>query len=381
MIRDYGQDKTRISCATVHQFQGSEADVIIFDAIESYPKSAVGILMGKEPDNIMRLINVAITRAKGKLITIANVRFWNNLFKGTSHIYYMLLGYIKKNHTVISQDTKTLKSYIEEINPGKMLQIYMNEDAAIFMLENDLEKAKGRVLVSLPSGKLRNTQEKVIKAISDADFRGIDIFMKSNDYASLPDTWKKYCKGTENAIFPLIIIDDEVAWYGMPTADWSFKVDKTSSMITVVHTMIRIKGRNTTEMIKSLTDMESIQVGQNRRTLLKKTILNDDQNKNDAASGKSEIDLGDIIKKKEFCSECKNHMILTKNRVGTSYLKCSNKNCKKVAYLKPEFIDWYIRNYNVMCPRNDGGELKGMVGKYGPCVKCSEGHYLKPEEI
>ena len=42
-----------------------------------------------------------ITRAKGKLITIANVRFWNNLFKGTSHIYYMLLGYIKKNHTVI----------------------------------------------------------------------------------------------------------------------------------------------------------------------------------------------------------------------------------------------------------------------------------------
>lgn len=381
MIRDYGQDKTRISCATVHQFQGSEADVIIFDAIESYPKAAVGILMGKEPDNIMRLINVAITRAKGKLITIANVRFWNNLFKGTSHIYYMLLGYIKKNHTVISQKTKTLKSYIEEINSGKMLQIYMNEDAAIFMLENDLEKAKGRVLISLPSGKLRNMQEKVIKAISAADFRGIDIFMKSNDYASLPDTWKKYCKGTENATFPLIIIDDEVAWYGMPAADWSFKVDKTSSMITVVHTMIRIKGRNTIEMIKSLTDMESIQVGQNRRTLLKKTILNDDHNKNDAASGKSEIDFEDVIKKKEFCPECKNHMILTKNRAGTSYLKCSNKNCKKVAYLKPEFIDWYIRNYNVMCPRNDGGELKGMVGKYGPCVKCSEGHYLKPEEI
>ena len=167
----------------------------------------------------------------------------------------------------------------------------------------------------------------------------------------------------------------------MPAADWSFKVDKTSSMITVVHTMIRIKGRNTIEMIKSLTDMESIQVGQNRRTLLKKTILNDDHNKNDAASGKSEIDFEDVIKKKEFCPECKNHMILTKNRAGTSYLKCSNKNCKKVAYLKPEFIDWYIRNYNVMCPRNDGGELKGMVGKYGPCVKCSEGHYLKPEEI
>ena len=39
-----------------------------------------------------------------------------------------------------------------------MMQIYTNEDAAIFMLENDLEKSKGRVVVSLPSSNLRETQ-------------------------------------------------------------------------------------------------------------------------------------------------------------------------------------------------------------------------------
>ena len=53
-----------MSCATVHQFQGSESDVIVFDAVESYPKSAVGYLMGKEPNQVARLINVAITRGK-----------------------------------------------------------------------------------------------------------------------------------------------------------------------------------------------------------------------------------------------------------------------------------------------------------------------------
>ena len=64
--------------------------MIIFDAVESYPKSAVGYLMGKDPDNILRLINVAITRAKGKLITVANDKFWNNLYHGTNHIFYQL---------------------------------------------------------------------------------------------------------------------------------------------------------------------------------------------------------------------------------------------------------------------------------------------------
>lgn len=62
MLRDYyAKDIPSIRCATVHQFQGSESDVIVFDAVESYPKGAVGYLMGKEPNQVTRLINVAIT--------------------------------------------------------------------------------------------------------------------------------------------------------------------------------------------------------------------------------------------------------------------------------------------------------------------------------
>ena len=38
MIDDYRKYKpTKIVCSTVHQFQGSEREVILFDAIESYP--------------------------------------------------------------------------------------------------------------------------------------------------------------------------------------------------------------------------------------------------------------------------------------------------------------------------------------------------------
>ena len=380
MLKDYyKQNDHHISCATVHQFQGSEADLIVFDAVESYPKAAVGYLMGKEPDSIMRLINVAITRAKGKLITVANDKFWINLYKGTNHIFYKLLDYIKEGHKVVSNSEKTLLPYVEDVNPGSMRQIYTNEDAAIFMLENDLEKSKGRVVVSLPSSNLRETQGQIIQAIDDAHNRGIDIWMKSNEYSGLSDAWKRYCVGTENATFPLIVIDDEIAWYGLPTATWSFKVDKSSSLKTVLHVMVRIKGKNTIEMIKALTELEVIQVGVNKRPLSNK----ENSLKSNITEGQSikSIGLAAFVEEKEFCPDCRSHMILAKNQRGTAYLRCSNKNCKKMKYLTADLMNWYISNHNVECPKNDGGELKGILGKYGPCVKCSRGHFLKPEEI
>ena len=389
MLKDYyTKGTTNVSCATVHQFQGSESDVIVFDAVESYPKSAVGYLMGKEPNQVARLINVAITRGKGKVITVANARFWENVFKGTNHIFYKLLQHIKNGkHQVIDNHDKTLQPYIESVNPGRMINIFMNEQDAISMFEQDMKKAKWQTVVSLPSGELRETEHQVFEILDEADSRGVDIKMKSNDYAKLPEQWKAYCVGTENATFPLIIIDDEVVWYGLPTAKWKFQVDKTTSMITVVHSMVRIKGKNTVEMIKALTDIETVVVGQNIRKLdNKKSKLV--TNSFVANSGNSEDNgsilnygLGAFVEEKEFCPKCKNHMILAKNARGTAYLKCSNKACKETKYLTVDLMNWYINSHNIKCPKRDGGELKGGLGKYGPYVRCNCGHFLKPDEI
>ena len=389
MIKDYyAKGTTAVSCATVHQFQGSESDVIVFDAVESYPKSAVGYLMGKNPNQVARLINVAITRGKGKVIAVANARFWENVFKGTNHVFYKLLQHIKNGkHHVIENHDKTLQPYIESVNPGRMINIFMNEQDAIAMFEQDMRKAKWQTVVSLPSGELRETENQVFEILDDADSRGIDIKMKSNDYANLPGQWKEYCFGTENATFPLIVIDDEVAWYGLPTAKWKFQVDKTTSMITVVHTMIRIKGKNTVDMIKALTELETIVVGQNTRKLVKKKGAMASNSMaaisgNTADSGAiSNYGLGAFIEKKEFCPACKSHMVLAKNARGTAYLKCSNKDCKETKYLTVDLINWYINSHNVKCPKKDGGELRGGLGKYGPYVRCNCGHFLKPDEI
>ncbi len=62
-----------IEVGTVHAFQGGEADIVIFDMVDGPPRNQPGLLF--RDDTGMRLVNVAVTRARGKLIFIAH-RDW-----------------------------------------------------------------------------------------------------------------------------------------------------------------------------------------------------------------------------------------------------------------------------------------------------------------
>ena len=62
-----------IDIGTVHQFQGSDSDVVVFDMVDGRGRSNLGALL--RGDTGMRLVNVAISRAKGKLVVLAD-RDW-----------------------------------------------------------------------------------------------------------------------------------------------------------------------------------------------------------------------------------------------------------------------------------------------------------------
>jgi hypothetical protein len=59
-----------IQVGTIHQFQGSEADVIIFDMVDGPSRPGLGKLL--RGDTGLRLVNVAVSRARGKLIVLAD---------------------------------------------------------------------------------------------------------------------------------------------------------------------------------------------------------------------------------------------------------------------------------------------------------------------
>lgn len=80
MLRDWIKEGRRnvqfhalMEAGTVHQFQGSEADIVIFDLVEGRGRPHLGVLLRGETGQ--RLVNVAITRACEKLFVIAD-RQW-----------------------------------------------------------------------------------------------------------------------------------------------------------------------------------------------------------------------------------------------------------------------------------------------------------------
>lgn len=86
MLRQWIRDEQRadattfksvvVEAGTVHQFQGSEAEAVVFDLVDGPGRRNLGLLL--RGDMGTRLVNVAISRAKGKLVVIADREWCRN---------------------------------------------------------------------------------------------------------------------------------------------------------------------------------------------------------------------------------------------------------------------------------------------------------------
>lgn len=73
----FGQEAEQIECRTVHRFQGGERDVVILDTVDTAPLPPGVLLTGTAPGaSSSNLLNVSISRARGKLILIADVSYF-----------------------------------------------------------------------------------------------------------------------------------------------------------------------------------------------------------------------------------------------------------------------------------------------------------------
>ncbi len=96
----------QLKVGTVHAFQGSEADVVIWDLVDT-AHSAIGKPYQGDTGN--RLTNVAITRARGKLVVIGdpNVFFDARGAKMVNTLRNIMRLYISKN-TISAQNSDLL---------------------------------------------------------------------------------------------------------------------------------------------------------------------------------------------------------------------------------------------------------------------------------
>jgi superfamily I DNA and/or RNA helicase len=75
----YRHEARQIDCQTVHRFQGGERDLVIFDTVDASPLPPGVLLAGQAPTaSSSNLINVSISRARGKLIIISDVAYFQH---------------------------------------------------------------------------------------------------------------------------------------------------------------------------------------------------------------------------------------------------------------------------------------------------------------
>ena len=66
-----------VECSTIHRFQGRECDIVIIDLVDAAPMRP-GVLLsgGRSSSDACNLLNVSISRARGKLVIVADVGYF-----------------------------------------------------------------------------------------------------------------------------------------------------------------------------------------------------------------------------------------------------------------------------------------------------------------
>ena len=226
MIRDtasiYPEAKT-ISSATVHQFQGSEKDVIIYDAVDCYRMKAPGILLtSMQNDYANRLFNVALTRSRGKFIGLANVDYMKNKKLSQNLIFKKMID------KEIRESNDITGTYFEEgynKNLGNTMKFYKEKEGEWAFI-NDIITAKREIRIDIPDKpKTSLFITKLVKALKEAKQRGIKVCIRAENRKSLPRELMSLAIENTFVSNPLAIIDKKIVWYGIPSTQAGFKED------------------------------------------------------------------------------------------------------------------------------------------------------------
>ncbi|OLO25363.1 DNA helicase [Alkalihalophilus pseudofirmus] len=199
----YEQEKrvADIISATVHRFQGSERDVMIFDSVDSYPEERVGMLLiGKDSE---RLINVAITRTRGKFLHVCNTAFIKQKVYRGKTLRNLVDHQIEHNEVITPREIGT---WIKHQNP-RLQWIHALKLERVF---HDIQSAKQSIIISLPN---RSTipiewEEQLQKKASNVKLTVISV----NEQQHVQNL--QFIKA--EIPFSFVLIDRRYLWVGLP---------------------------------------------------------------------------------------------------------------------------------------------------------------------
>lgn len=363
MVRDVNELEAlphAIKCATVHQFQGSEEDVIVYDAVDCYrlpfPGALIASTAGRYAD---RLFNVAMTRSKGKFICVANGSFMRNKGMSENLMFMQMLKSYRATAPMIP----------EIIRPNDDLEKYyfdfVEKENQVDEFIKDLATARREVRIDIPDSPANSdiNTTRIAQALAEAQSRGVKVFVRAESKKNLHPTLKYFAVENHYLTDPIALIDKTVTWFGMPESAACFKIEGRTSAINN-RPCIRFWGTHTAKILYGLLEMSHVMDQA-------KTVEKD-------AQGNLITDkLSDYVLAHKKCPVCGKPMQLKKSRNQKYFLSCSGyPSCKHTEFVETEFVEEYFyhkgNKNGMLCPRC-GCSLEAKISRYGIYVQCCGG--------
>jgi len=228
-----------VIAGTAHSFQGSEADVVIFDLVVDEPHWRVR-LFDRDPevqDQVKRLLNVGLTRAKFRLFVLGDFSYCQakgkKSYLGNKLIPFLLKTFPKIDALRLFPEglaAKAAKAQMTmlggEIEPDS-LRIVVTQADFFRLLSSDLSRAHSRVIIYSPF----MTQDRLtflMPQIQAAIQRGVLVFVITKAHSERTKSEISQIRRLEAQLSEigvivmhkkgmhekLVFIDDDVLWTG-----------------------------------------------------------------------------------------------------------------------------------------------------------------------
>ena len=260
MLRDL-QERNKsfsaVGCATVHQFQGSEQPIVIYDAVDCFRMPYPGsLLTSKKNDTANRLFNVAMTRTQGKFILVANKDY---LFRKGIAKDLMFTKILKKltnlDLSISGEDLFERLGTQEEETSEIFLGDRDEVDSWKRYLE-DIENASEEIFIDIPGAIDDDTEalEELVELLTIADKKGVKVHLRADGNVSLVKDLNQYRTDDSYVTTPMTVVDKKIVWFGEPLSSADF-ISEGNIIETEYFPCLRFAGKYTARMIKAIFEI------------------------------------------------------------------------------------------------------------------------------
>ena len=257
MLRDLQERDERyknINTATVHQFQGSEKPVIIYDAVDCYRMKYVGMLLSEVKDNTAnRLFNVALTRAQGKFVLVANKDFLKRKKISKSLMFTEAISLMERDKSIIKGDD-LLAEIVSKSNDEQI--IVGSKESTWKLFIDDIKRSAKTICIDIP-GFIDDIDEALFELVEELitswEYE-VDVTIRVNEDTVLPSVLEPFAVEHAYITTPLVIIDKRIVWFGQPLCSADF-ITEGEMVPTESFPCIRFEGNHTAKLLKAFYGM------------------------------------------------------------------------------------------------------------------------------